>query len=142
MEWALAAGTGSIRGSGAGSSVRGGARRATEVETGGRPARSTMPPKKSTIVISASRKKVEVPNFGHSTNSATEPANTMNESRWSVRYFEPGLAPLAISSSKSRMPSASRIVLSVIGHSAPDGSVKRTSGSVSDTLGISQATML
>ena len=74
------------------------------------------------------QEKVEVPNFGHSTNSAAAAPNTISESRWSVRYFAPGRAPLMTSASNNRMPSVSSTSLSVTVHSAPDINASFTSG--------------
>ena len=78
----------------------------------------------------------------NSTNSAAAAPNTISDSRWSVRYFAPGRAPLMTSNSSSRMPSASSMSLSVTGHSAPDINVSLTTGSVKDTPGIRKTMML
>ena len=84
--------------------------------------RSAMPDRKSTSDSSVSRKKVEVPNCGSNTNSAPAPQNTSSESRWSVRYFAPGRAPLMTSHSNIRMPSVSRPSVSVTGQPVSEGS--------------------
>jgi hypothetical protein len=83
-----------------------------------------------------------VANFGHITNSAAAAPNTISDSRWSVRYFAPGRAPLMTSASSSRMASVSSTSLSVTVHSAPDINVSFTNGSVNDTSGIRKTMML
>ena len=81
-------------------------------------------------------------NFGHITNSAAAAPNTISDSKWSVRYFAPGRAPLMTSASSSKIASVSRMSLSVTVHSAPDINISFTNGSVNDTSGIRKTMML
>src|SRR5437762_9232138 len=146
------AGAGAEAGAGAGSGSNCGsaggavfARRAgtsAAAATALRRVRKEMPDRKSTSESSVSSRNVEVPNFGHSRNSAAAAPNTTNDSKWSVRNFAPGRAPLMTSHSNSSMPSASSTSLNVTGHSAPDSKVSLNSGSAKETLGIRKATML
>ena len=82
---------------------------AAKYRTGNRPAKAASAAERSRFRISATAR---IRRRRRQTRS--------NDSRWSVRNFAPGRAPLMISNSNSSMPSASSTSLSVTGHSAPD----------------------